>query len=198
MKAGFFGISLPSPSVAFAILFGQYRGIVWIAPILLATPWALAGLWRSHTALTVLIITIAAYYLSVNAGYYYWDGGYSTGPRHITAMLPFVCLPLATLWNDAQPRTRLALTGLLALSVLLSLICASVGMKAGPAPRLLFDYLLPRFKMGAWDGVLLFRFHLLKPQLTLVPLLLLWSGMLLLLPRCIVGPARIAPREALN
>ena len=180
MKEGFYGIGLPDAKVAFAVLFGEYRGILWISPILLATPWAIFHLFKERWDLATLILGLSAYYVLVNAGYYYWDGGWSTGPRHITPILPFLCLPLAFLWRDASRRTRFALAGLLALSIALSLLCACVGMTAGPSPRLLLDYLFPEFKWGDWSGILLFQLKVLPPELTLLPLLLIWLALALL------------------
>src|SRR5262249_35286913 len=34
MNQGFFGISMPSAAVLFEIVFGQWRGILWISPVL--------------------------------------------------------------------------------------------------------------------------------------------------------------------
>lgn len=182
MQDGFHGIHLPNWRVAFAILFGQHRGLLWICPILLLTPWALYRLFqrKDQWQLAALIMGIAAYYVLLNSGYYYWDGGWSTGPRHVTPILPFLCLPLSLLWPGAPRTTHLVLAGLLGLSIGLSLICASVGMFAGPAPRLLLDYLLPMFMRGNWGGILLFQLHLLPPPLTLLPLFLMWAALALL------------------
>jgi hypothetical protein len=68
-------------------------------------------------------------FLWINASYYYWDGGWSTGPRHLVPMLPLCCLALAFAWPRAFWARTVTLV-LLAASLVLSLICAVAGMLA--------------------------------------------------------------------
>jgi hypothetical protein len=150
MAQGFMGLSLPRAEIAYKLLFGRYRGILWIAPIVLAWPLALWACrrWLSHATIAVLFFVPLAFLL-INAGYYYWDGGYSTGPRHLTPALAFICLPLAFLWMSLPRVWLAALLALAGLSGLVTLICVSVDMTA---PQYhadpLFDYLLPGFLAG--------------------------------------------------
>ena len=87
MKQGLFGISAPQWDVLWAILFGEYRGLLYAAPVLAAAPIGLYLLARTRglTAGLIWPVTVAAvipvYYLVVNAGYATWDGGASYGPR---------------------------------------------------------------------------------------------------------------------
>jgi hypothetical protein len=60
--------------------------------------------WRG---MALLSVAIAAWYLLMNSGYVYWDGGWSVGPRHVTAMSPFLCVLFAPLWQRCGPATRL-------------------------------------------------------------------------------------------
>jgi hypothetical protein len=89
-------------------------------------------------------------FLLINAGYYYWDGGSSTGPRHLVAALPLASLALAFAWPPGWPARIVALLLLLA-SLLVSLVVASVDPMSPPwfaSP--FFDYLLPGFFQGGW------------------------------------------------
>jgi hypothetical protein len=42
-----------------------------------------------------VIVAVALTLILINAGYYYWQGGWSTGPRHLVPMLPLLGLALA-------------------------------------------------------------------------------------------------------
>jgi hypothetical protein len=152
MQQGFFGITRPRLSPFFQIIFGRYRGILWVEPILMLAPIACIALWRERRFRFILVITVAIvlYYLLLNASYYYWDGGASLGPRHITPMLGFAVLPLAGLWQIASRSARWLMIGLLALSTMISLACVSVGMAPYPAEIKdpLFQVVFPHFFAG--------------------------------------------------
>jgi hypothetical protein len=175
MQQGFFGISLPSVPIIGEILFGQRRGLLWIAPVLVLAPMAL---WRllvqpGQRALGILIVAIVVYYVLLNSSYFYWDGGASTGPRHITPILPFVCLPFCLLWRELN---RWLLLGLLGLSVFTTLACVSVTMTAmAHINNPLVDFILPRFMAGDLKSAVLNRLQLLPGHLALAPMLLVWA-----------------------
>ena len=89
-------------------------------------------------------IMAVMYFLLLNAGYHYWNGGFSTGPRHLTPAIPFLALALAFAWPK-QTGLQFALMFLLVPSLALSLVCANIDMFAPDnikAP--LTEYLLPR------------------------------------------------------
>jgi hypothetical protein len=167
MAQGFMGLSPPRAHIVYELLFGRYRGILWIAPIGLAWPFALWACrrWLSLATIAVLFFVPFAFLL-VNTSYYYWHGGYSTGPRFLTPALAFICLPLAFLWMSLR---RVWLAGLLALaglSGLVTLICVSVDMTASQFDTdPLFHYLLPRFLGGRiHDALTMAAAHLFSPS----------------------------------
>ncbi|HEV3140430.1 MAG TPA: hypothetical protein VGY57_07950, partial [Vicinamibacterales bacterium] len=102
MQRGFFGISPPRLVRLRRILFGSYRGLLPLAPVLALAPFGLIAMMipRSrrrnddgrraehaphlHTAgaAAMLASGIAAYFILLNASYTYWEGGWSYGPRH--------------------------------------------------------------------------------------------------------------------
>lgn len=130
MQQGFLGITLPDPVVLLKIIFGFKRGLLWLSPVLVLVP---IGFWlalrhRKWIPELVLSFAVILYYFLLNASYHYWDGGASTGPRHVTPSLPFMVLPLLWLWSEAKFRLRQALIGLSALSILFSIACASTQM----------------------------------------------------------------------
>ncbi|MCP4329873.1 MAG: hypothetical protein GY791_15710 [Alphaproteobacteria bacterium] len=176
MAEGLLGIGVPDPWRLGMILFSGNRGLLWISPILILSPVAFYALWRRHNTRDIALLTTAmvAYYFLLNAGYVYWDGGWSTGPRHVTPVFGFLCLPFAMLWSQARRPLRAALVVLAALSVVISMACAAVTMiaKPGKAP-LIGHYIGPPFLNGQIPGVT-FDFGL--PGLAaLVPLLAVWA-----------------------
>ncbi|HVW91403.1 MAG TPA: hypothetical protein VHB74_02220 [Devosia sp.] len=131
MSDGFFGLTWPDPFVLGQILLGLYRGLVPLAPILAFVPFGIAAMFRQPSLRGVALLAALAIltYLLINASYYYWNGGFSTGPRQIIAMLPLACLPLAFAWPDG--RAEQAVIGAFLLASLgMSLACALAGMFA--------------------------------------------------------------------
>lgn len=183
-KEGFFRIGLPSSEVLYEILIGGRRGLLWLTPLLLLFPFAAISLLRNGDQATGwLVVAITVSYITINAGYFYWDGGWSTGPRYLTAALPFLCLPFAWLWTYGSFILRSAISALLAASMALAFVAASVGMMApsDAGPNVLLDYLLPSFFDGNLRAAIFTRFGLLG-YLVVFPLGLAWGvvGVLLL------------------
>ena len=179
MKTGFFGISLPNRAVATELLFGGYRGLLPLSPVLVLFPLAAAvalrdPAWRLAGVVSILVFV---YYLCLNAGYYYWDGGYSTGPRHLVAALPFLALTFVPLWDRAGTALRSLVGLLLAVSFAMSMIAVSIDMQASNdlthAP--ITDILLPKFLSGEFDRAMTTRLLGIKGVFALVPLLLVWA-----------------------
>lgn len=144
MKSGLFGVSVPNPIVLGELLFGHFRGLLPMAPVLLLVPFGLVAMWRAGLrGVGVVVAGTLLSYLLINAGYHYWDGGSSTGPRHLVAMLPLAAVALAYAWPAGFWRRVVAL-GLLVVSLVLSLVAASTEMFANAdLPNPLTDVLLP-------------------------------------------------------
>lgn len=129
IKEGFFGLATPKVDVLTSLLFSDKYGIFWFSPLLLAAVLSLYFLWRQgRKGLTVIITATALYYLLLNSSFAYWTGGGSTGPRYLTPMLPFLCLPIALLWTVAGKMVKTVLLALFGLSFALNLVCVSVFM----------------------------------------------------------------------
>jgi hypothetical protein len=178
MKEGLFGVRLPDLRVAVELIGGAYRGLLPLSPILILFPIATLVAFRDRgLRLAALVgLLVCAYYLSMNAGYFYWDGGSSTGPRHLLPALPFMTLLLGRLWDVSHRAFRPLFLILLAISAAISLVCASVDMLAPPNYLHPFtDYLLPEFMNGHLHRIVVGRVlpHV-NALLLLVPLPLLW------------------------
>jgi hypothetical protein len=152
MKQGFFGITFPQPMVLGELLFGHFRGLLPLAPVLLMVPIGLAAMAKHAPTrgLAIVILGTILCFLLINASYFYWDGGASTGPRHLVAALPLACLALAFAWPPGWPAKLVALL-LLGVSLSISMVVASFDPMSPPwFSNPLLDYLLPSFFKGDW------------------------------------------------
>jgi hypothetical protein len=102
LHTGFFGITHPSWWRLREILIGSYRGLLPLSPLVAFTPIGLALLARAPARRRpgLVAAAIGAFYFLLNASYYYWEGGWSYGPRQVTPALPFLALGLAPLWDS--------------------------------------------------------------------------------------------------
>src|SRR5262249_27224442 len=73
MKQGFFGITWPHVYVAVQLLFGLYRGLLPLSPILVLVPVGLHVMWREPNTRVAAgaIIMVLCSFLWINASYYY-------------------------------------------------------------------------------------------------------------------------------
>ena len=108
MSQGFFGIGRPDYRVMRQILFGPFRGLFYLTPLLIAAPVGFLILvrYRRSRLAGLTGASIIIFYLIFNASYYYWDGGWSYGPRHMAPALPFLCIALAPIWSRACSMVR--------------------------------------------------------------------------------------------
>ncbi len=85
MRTGIFGVNLPSLSTAGDLLFGAYRGLLPLAPVLALTPVGYWFLLRDPRSRTAALVggSVALYYFLLTAGFAYWSGGWSYGSRHL-------------------------------------------------------------------------------------------------------------------
>lgn len=152
MQQGFFGVTSPQPMVLGELLFGHFRGLLPLAPVLLLVPIGLVAMATAvpTRGISVVITGTLLCFLLINASYFYWDGGASTGPRHMVAALPLACLALAFAWPPGWPAKVVALL-LLLVSLGISMVVASVDSMTPPwFTDPFFGYLLPGFFQGGW------------------------------------------------
>jgi hypothetical protein len=138
MSSGFFGITWPKPAVMSALLFGWYRGLLPLAPVLVLAP---AGVWRARRSAMRWTIAagvgIFAFYFLMNSAYQHWEGGWSYGPRHLGPALPFLCLALTPLLVRASAPMRMSILLLAAVGAASAL--AAVSTTPQPPSETLLD-----------------------------------------------------------
>jgi hypothetical protein len=143
---GLMGVSWPSPSALFGILFSTERGLLYLAPVAAV---ALAGVLVRFRRLDLgAKVGLAAFLLLLlaNAGYYMWWGGAATGPRHIVPVLPFLATGIACAWEIRLARAPILIVA--ALSVLNMTAFAAVGIEAPERQETLFAYAWARLLDG--------------------------------------------------
>ena len=132
-----YGIAAPDPTAAWELLFGSYRGLFYLCPVLVLVAWGLPAALRDRErapipsetselettpplprSAIVAALAIVAYYVLLNAGYYMWDGGAAFGPRHMVPMLGVLMLGAWPAFR-VVPRAFLVLAAVAALHMLL-------------------------------------------------------------------------------
>lgn len=161
MQTGIFGINLPKFSVMKELLFGDLRGLLPLAPVLIFAPvgfWFLLRDARTRVA-GIVAAAIALYFFLFTSGYAYWEGGWSYASRHLGPALPFLCLGLAPVWQHAPRVVRTLVLALAVLSVGETLV--AVATTAQPPFQYrdpMRELLWPAFKSGdfpiGWQSVL--------------------------------------------
>ncbi len=144
--AGLFGIGVPRFDVLTALFISPERGFIWYAPVVLAALWGAVRLTRrqEHRLAGIVTMLIAIWYLLMNAGFAYWEGGASTGPRYLTPALGFSAIALGLAWPMFTTWERRAGMGLLSVSILINFAATAVDMTAGG----LTERILPSFLEG--------------------------------------------------
>jgi hypothetical protein len=164
MRTGIFGVNFPTIEGTYGILFGQYRGLLPLAPVLAITPvgfWFLLRHARTRGAAAVAAF-VALYYFLLTAGYAYWSGGWSYGSRHLGPALPFLCVGLAPIWMRTGRVLRVAILVLALVGVGESLVAvATTPQPPNGVERPMAELLWPAFRSGdfpiGWQGYLDFR-----------------------------------------
>jgi hypothetical protein len=107
-EGGFLGVGLPQPRAFFLSFFSPLRGLFVLSPgLLLAGPGILFLFRRTRSegelrpvAWTIVAIALGyAYFISA---FSYESWGWTTGPRHLTPLVPFLLLPAALALESAR------------------------------------------------------------------------------------------------
>ena len=106
MQKGLFGISMIDFDVLRRLLFGKARGLFIFSPLTILYPIGILSFLvqkkislhkRLHIGL--IIIFVCFLYTYINSSYFYWNGGYSTGPRHLVPITGITSLVLGSLFE---------------------------------------------------------------------------------------------------
>ncbi len=143
-------VRAPDPAALWGITLSPYRGLFFIAPVLLLAFGGVASLVRKGRNAEVGAIGGAALFLFLfNASFNGWHGGYTIGPRYLLPIVPLLML-LAVPVIERAPR----LAGVLAA---ISLVFNFAATAVDPQPpetlrNPLFQYSLPSLLTGTARG----------------------------------------------
>ncbi len=160
MGRGVFGVTYPKPTVLFQLLFNlsHGHGVLPLAPVLIGALPGLILVWRRNYRLEALLfVAVPAYYLLFNCAYLDWMGGYTYGPRYLSAGLLFLVSPLAMMWTAGNREKSVLLASLAIIGSALALIAESTN----PLPAAEWHYPLTRLARAFVSGQLP-----MDPQLT--------------------------------
>jgi len=124
---GFLGIRTPDPRALVLSLFSPLRGLFSLSPGLLVGIAGIPVLWRARNefrelrGIAVFTTVLLLAYLYFTSSFSYESWGWTTGPRHMTGLVPFLLLPAALLLRETKTAlARGCVRGLLAASILVT------------------------------------------------------------------------------
>lgn len=198
---GFLGIRTPDPRAFALSLFSPLRGLFTLSPFLLLS---LAGLpflqleagdpqgpgdsparralARERTHLLWLTVALLLGYAYFTSSFSYESWGWTTGPRHLTPLVPFLVLPAALflehLRAQSSDESRVGLglaAGLCMASVAITGLVSLVNYVPDDVSMPLFGLAVPLFRSGLWPPSALSLLGLPGPVAG-APLFLLLAG----------------------
>jgi hypothetical protein len=154
-RGGFLGIRTPDPRAFMLSLFSPLRGLLALSPGLLLGVVGLKRLWKERTRapelgpIAIFTTALVVAYLYFTSSFSYESWGWTTGPRHMTGLVPFLLLPAALLYRQIENGLALGLArGLLAASVLITGCLTLVNYIPDDVSEALFGLMIPLARRG--------------------------------------------------
>jgi hypothetical protein len=105
----------------YGLLFSPGKSLLLFVPLAVLAPWGWARWFIEGRRREALLFSATfVIWLLFHAGWWTWHGGWSWGPRFMVPMLPFLILPLGSLWQLGS-RARLAVVALALAGFLIQL-----------------------------------------------------------------------------
>jgi hypothetical protein len=152
---GFLGIRTPDPRAFALSLFSPLRGLFVLSPGLLLGVMGLPAIWRARTkyrelgAIGVFTFVLFLAYLYFTSSFSYESWGWTTGPRHMTGLVPFLLLPGALFLQRLEDPISLGCArGLLAASVVVTGWVTFVNYIPDNVSEPLFGLVVPLARRG--------------------------------------------------
>ena len=132
-KTTFLGFGFPTLKALFGLLFSPACGLFFYSPWLFTSFFALFYASRFPTRTSFLVSYLAPWSLIILiSSYHFWHGGWSIGPRYLTACLPFFLFPLAVLLGCVASPWR---------HLLLLFVVATAGVSIAAHSLVLISYI---------------------------------------------------------
>jgi hypothetical protein len=150
---GFLSLVGPNREAMWGITFGSYRGLFFVAPILLLAIPGFVTWWRQRRYRLewgVCLWAVVSFFL-FNGSSVMWHGAFSIGPRYLVPMVPFLATSMGAFviaWGTRWwAKLLAAVLGAWSFAVIW---IETLGGQRFPdwTPNPLFDYSLPKFMAG--------------------------------------------------
>jgi hypothetical protein len=153
---GFLGITRPQLDAFVGSFFSPLRGLFALSPVLLLGFLGLRTLWRESTSktelrpLAVFTIGLTAAYVYFTSSFSYASWGWTSGPRHLTGLIPFLLLPAALVIVRAKGvQTRGICAGLVLASMAVTTLVTAVNYIPDDVSDAVFGLFVPLAQSGA-------------------------------------------------
>ena len=181
---GLVSVTYPQIEAMWGITFGSFRGLFFLAPIMLLSVPGMVVWWRRrvHSPEWAVCVWAALSLFLFTGSSIMWEGGFAVGPRYLLPMLPFMTMGLGFVWEEITAHRAGSLAvGALVLWSVVAVWLETISGQSFPdwTPNPLFDYSLPRFISGDIARNLGMAVGL-RGQLSLLPLLGGLAGLALL------------------
>jgi len=132
-EGGFLGIKTPSARAFAGSFFSPLRGLFALSPLLILGFAGLPLLWRRRTRssdlspIVTFTIALCIGYVYFTSSFSYESWGWTTGPRHLTGLVPFLLLPVSFAIGETKSRgLRGIWAGLALSSIIVTSACTFV------------------------------------------------------------------------
>lgn len=183
---GFLGIRTPDPRAFFLSFFSPLRGLFTLSPFLLLALPGVAVLRREARASVELrahlwlVVALLAGYTYFTSAFSYDSWGWTTGPRHLTGLVPFLLLPAGLLLERLRTLRRTGLlsagAALCTASILFTGAATFVNYIPDDVSNAVLGLAVPLLRAGYLPPSLL-HFTVLENPAGGVPLLLVLLGL---------------------
>jgi 4-amino-4-deoxy-L-arabinose transferase-like glycosyltransferase len=199
-QGGFLGIKTPTWIAFSRSFFSPLRGLFALSPFLLIGFGGLSPLWKARRehdelrAIALFTALLCAAYVYFTSSFSYESWGWTTGPRHLTGLVPFLLLPSALLVSQSKSVVgRGAVLGTILSSILVTSALTFVNYIPDDVSEGVFGLFVPLASTGHVVPTVLNFLGAHNPAAGYLPIGLavavggLAAGILLVTPRLRVG-----------
>jgi hypothetical protein len=144
-------IKPPSLEAFWGITFSRYRGLFYLAPVLILALAGAVAMIRRHRADFLATAALCSIFFAFNVTFNNWEGGFAIGPRYLAPVIPLMVLMLSL---ALTPRAKAVAIGLAVVSFLNVFAAAAVDPQpSGTFNDPLGQYVYPLLMTGRFAAL---------------------------------------------